>query len=260
MPASSGRSHEINPNPNTLIHNMKKETEKQVGELEWTALTREQALELQESGVELFCKIEFQNGELWPVIYTASDKMTYESVTDAYNNGCHISIETTDYHRYFGIFKEDTKTANRSVNYVTRGPEATRGQEAPAQPASPQGPSVPEPRVQLSHEECTEIYNNSLPLNLQVALSPTGDLINARWINWPHMYEILEDHTPHLYIAAEEYREFTRLTNAKVKLNLTLAKHELLQVLLQYEESLNRTELAGKVQELCQAINAILTD
>ncbi len=243
---------------------MKNETENQAGELQWTALTRDQALELQESGVELFCcKIESRNGDLWPVIYTASDKMTHESVTNAYNSSCHISIETADYHRIFGIFKEDTKTANRSVNYVTRGPEApeaTRGPEAPAQPANPQGPSVPEPRVQLSHEECIEIYNNSLPLNLQVALSPTGDFVNARWINWPHMYEILEDHTPHLYIAAEEYREFKRLKNANVKLNLTLAKHELLKVLLQYEESLNRTELAGKVQELCQAINAILTD
>jgi len=233
---------------------MKKETEKQVGKLQWTALRRDQALELQESGVEVFCKIECRNDELlWPVIfYTASDKMTYESVTYAYNTGCHISIETTDYHQIFGIFKEDTKTANRSVDLEPRG------LEAPAQPASPQGPSVPEPRVQLLHEECTEIYNNSLPLNLQVALSPTGDLVNARWINWPHMYEILEDCTPHLYIEADDYREFKRLKNANIKLNLTLAKHELLQVLLRYEESLNRTELAGKVQELCQAINAIL--
>jgi hypothetical protein len=140
------------------------------------------------------------------------------------------------------------------VNFVTRGPEA------PAQPASPQGPSVPEPRVQLSHEECIEIYNNSLPLNLQVALSPTGDFVNARWINWPHIYEILGDYTPHLYIEAEDYIKFKRLKNANVKLNLTLAKHELLQVLLRYEESLNRTELAGKVKDLYQAINAILTD
>jgi len=254
MPASSG--HSLTINPNTLTHNMNKETENQAGELQWTALRREQALELQESDDELFCKIESRNGDLLPVIYTASDKMTHESVTNVYNNGCYISIETADYHRIFGIFKEDTKTANRSVNFVTRGPEA------PAGPENPQGPSVPEPRVQLSHEECIEIYNNSLPLtiNLQVALSPTGDFVNARWINWPHMYEILEDHTPHLYIAAEDYREFKRLKNANVKLNLTLAKHELLKVLLQYEESLNRTELAGKVQELCQAINAILTD
>ena len=231
---------------------MKNETEKQVGELQWTALRRDQALELQESGVELFCKIEFRNGELWPVIYTTSDKMTYESVTDAYNNGCHISIETTDYHRYFGIFKEDTKTANRSVNYVTRGPEA------PA--TSPQGPGAPEPRVKLTHEECLDLFHNHIQYNPQVALSPTGELIAAKWINWPHMYEIMEEYTPHLYMEAGEYSQIKRQANSQTNLDLALAKQEIFETLKRYEDSLNKVKLGNKIFNLCCEIEAMLPD
>jgi hypothetical protein len=234
-----------------------KNLETQLNESKWTTLTRDQAMELQRSGVKVEVRIARHSTEAAAAIYTSLGKMPGESIVYTYDNGYHISINSTDYHRIFGIFKEDTKTTK---DQSPRGPEATRGPEAPAQPASPQGPEAPEPRVKLTHEECLDLFHNHIQYNPQVALSPTGELIAAKWINWPHMYEIMEEYTPHLYMEAGEYSQIKRQANSQTNLELALAKQEILETLKRYEDSLNKVKLGNKIFNLCCEIEAMLAD